>query len=110
MFFAIILLAVALEVSGDWFSKSWAIGNPDYFLALGVLFYATGAFVMIHIFKLKLFVKSVPIFAISVSLVTIFMGIIYFHERLEPISILGILLGLAAIILLDHRDGRVKRK
>jgi drug/metabolite transporter (DMT)-like permease len=110
LFFAMILLAVVLEVSGDWFSKSWSIGNPDYFLALGILFYATGAFVLVHTFKLKLFVKSIPIFAISVSLVTIIMGVTYFHEHLEPTSILGILLGLAAIILLNHKDGRGKRK
>jgi len=93
----------AVGIAGDYFLKraserpaplaTWA------FLA-GLVLYATTAFAWVYVMRsLKLATIGV-IYSVSMVLLLAGMGVLFFGERLSRLEVLGIVLAVAALVLL----------
>jgi multidrug transporter EmrE-like cation transporter len=95
----------AVGIAGDYFLKrASAAAQPlaTWRFLVGLVLYASTAFAWVFVMRhLKLATIGV-IYSISMILLLSAMGVLLFHEALTRSEILGIILAIAAILLLGR--------
>ncbi len=101
-FIAIVLIS-AVTATGDYFMK--LAGNTEKYMDLkwfliGLFLYLITAFAWFVAFK-SIKVSSIGvIYGITTAVILAMIGVIFFHEKLSPVEIIGVILGLLSLILL----------
>jgi multidrug transporter EmrE-like cation transporter len=101
IFFALILLAVALEVIGDILFKKWSIESKNVLLAVGLLIYFIGTIFWAISLKYEMLSKAISVFTILNLVAIVLVGVIMFKENLSLVNKVGIGLGILSIILIE---------
>ena len=101
IFFALIAIAVVLEVVGDVFFKKWALGSQHFLLALGLLIYFIGTVFWAVSLKYEYLAKAISIFTVLNLIIVVLVGVLYFQENLSLANKIGIALGIASVILIE---------
>ena len=92
----------AVSVLADYFIKKASIGNNAWgrWLTLGAIIYGLTAVGWFFAMKnMKLFTLG-AIYGISCIVILVMLSIFVFHEKINTIEIIGILLGIVSIIIL----------
>lgn len=94
-----------LAVVADYFLKRASMtGSPlrtTWFL-IGIVIYASTAFGTVFVFRHLKLATSGVVYAVCLVLALTAMGVIGFRESLRPSELLGIALGIVALILLTR--------
>ncbi len=101
IFFALILLAVALEVVADILFKKWSIDSKNILLGIGLLIYFIGTIFWAISLKYGPLSKAISVFTILNLVIIVLVGVIMFKEDLSLINKVGIGLGILSIILIE---------
>ena len=97
----IIFCGGVILTAGDIILKKWIETNKSLFYVIGILIYIVGLNFLAQSFKFKnIAVASVMMVIINVIILSIFSWL-YFKETLSIYQIIGIILGLAAITILE---------
>ena len=100
---ALILLAVGglILTVGDLFMKEWVITNKTVIYIGGMIFYIIGLNFLAFSFKYKNIAVASVIFVLINIITLLIFSYFYFHEKLTGLEVFGIVLGIAAIIMLE---------
>lgn len=101
IFFTLLIIAIVLEVLGDFYFKKWSIDNKKILIITGFVFYALGSLFWAASLKYELLSKAGVIFMMANILLVTFLGLFYFQEELTLINKIGIALGMISIILIE---------
>jgi len=100
-FIVLIIFVTILEIIGDILFKEWSIHSKKYLIILGTLFYTLATLVWAFSLKYQNLSKAIVIFAVLTLIVGALVGVFIYKESLSTLNIIGIILGLASIILLE---------
>jgi multidrug transporter EmrE-like cation transporter len=103
---ALALLAaggVVLTV-GDLFMKEWVTTNKSWIYIVGIIIYIIGLNFLAFSFKYKNIAVATVIFVLINITTLLIFSYFYFHEKLSGLEIAGVLLGIAAIVMLELAD------
>jgi multidrug transporter EmrE-like cation transporter len=101
-FFIFLVITVGLlEVVGDVLFKEWIIHNKKSLLLIGVVFYMLATVIWAFSLKYQSLSKAVVIFAVLTLIVGVLVGVFFYKEPLTTLNIIGIVLGLASIVLIE---------
>lgn len=102
-FIALALLATGglILTAGDLFMKEWVVTNKSGIYLVGITLYLLGVNFLAFSFKYKNIAIATIIFMLFNVLTLIIFSYFYFHEKLSGLEVAGIVLGIAAIILLE---------
>ena len=85
---------------GDYFAKTWSINQKTVFLLIAFVGYFSATFFYIPtLLKEGLVVTSV-IWSLFASIAFLAIGLIIFKETLTPMQLVGVALGVVALIIL----------
>jgi multidrug transporter EmrE-like cation transporter len=103
MAIAIILLLIGgiILTAGDILMKEWVSTNRYLFYFIGLAVYLIGLNFLAQSFKFKNIAVASVIFVIFNVVTLSLVSWIYFKETLSIMQIIGIALGIAAIIVLE---------
>lgn len=101
LFFALILLAVTLEVGGDIFFKKWSLENKNTMLMIGLFVYFIGSLFWAFSLKYDYLSRAITVFTVLNLIAVILVGVLYFNETLTLQNKIGILMGVLSIILIE---------
>lgn len=96
----LITCAVLLEAAADIFFKKWASAHGPSLFAVGLVLYTLGTLLWAYSLRFDTLSRSIVVFAVLNLIVVVLAGVYVFGEHLEPVHVLGILLGIASIVLL----------
>jgi len=99
----IVLLALGGMVltAGDLVMKYWIKNSSPWFYVAGILIYMVGLNFLAFSFKFKNIAVASVIFVIFNVVTLLLFSWFYFKEKLSLLQIVGILLGITAIIMLE---------
>jgi len=101
-FFIILVVVVSiLEVIGDVLFKEWIIKNNKYLLCLGIIAYLIATTFWAFSLKFQNLSKAVVIFGVLTVIIGVLVGVLLYKEPLTTLNIVGVILGLASIVLLE---------
>jgi len=100
-FFILIFGAVIFEVIADTLFKSWSLGGRNVFFWCGIGMYTIGTFVWAYSLKFEFLSKAISIFTILNLIAVVLIGMLYFKENLTIANKIGIVLGVASVVLLQ---------
>lgn len=101
IFFALILLAVILEIIGDVLFKKWSIENKNILLVIGFVIYIIGGFFWAFSLKYEYLSKAITVFTVLNLVIVALIGILIFKEDLSFINKIGILIGILSVVLVE---------
>ena len=101
VFFALIALAVVLEVGGDILFKKWSLEGKNIILITGLIIYFIGTAFWAVSLKYEFLSKAVSVFTILNLIIIALVGVLYFKEDLSMINKFGIGLGIISVILIE---------
>ena len=101
IFFALILLATAFEITGDVFFKKWTIGGKNILLIIGFIIYAIGTVFWAISLKYDYLSKAITVLSVINLIIVVLIGVLYFNESLSAINKIGIALGILGVILIE---------
>ena len=90
-------------VIGDFFidlSTKKASGMNVHWFLIGMIVYALSAFGWFYVMKTTKLEDLGALYALTTSILLVFLGIFAFGERLQPKEILGLILAFCSVILL----------
>jgi len=91
-------------IAGDYFAKLWSINTKTSFLFLAFLGYIISSFFYIPtLLKEGLIVTSIIWSLISI-IGFLFIGFVVFKETLNTMQIIGVCVGLVALVILTIAD------
>jgi multidrug transporter EmrE-like cation transporter len=86
---------------GDVVMKEWTISNKPVLFILGMVFYMIATAIMAISFKYKnIAVASLMFILINVLLISA-ISYFYFHDRFTIQELIGLVLGMAAVIMFE---------
>lgn len=86
---------------GDIVMKKWVISGQTYAYFLGIFIYLIGMNFLAQSFKFKnIAVASVLLVVFNVITLTL-VSWFFFKEKLSPLELLGILFGVASVVILE---------
>ncbi|KKU66632.1 MAG: hypothetical protein UX89_C0020G0009 [Parcubacteria group bacterium GW2011_GWA2_47_16] len=101
----IVVLLSILGVIGDFFIKLSGSGQKfieTKWFIVGFIVYASTAFGWFYVMKhIKLSSLGI-IYALTTSVLLVFIGILYFHEKLNIYEVIGMVMAVTSIILLSR--------
>ena len=101
-FFSLLVIIVSvLEVVGDILFKEWTIKGGKLLLIIGVAAYLAATIFWAFSLKFQNLSKAVVIFGVLTVIIGVLVGVLLYKEPLSAINIIGIILGLACIVLLE---------
>lgn len=100
-FFALIGIAVVLEVIADVLFKKWALENKDTLLLIGLAFYFVGTVFWAFSLRQELLSKAISVFTVLNLIMVILVGVLYFKEDITGLNKAGIFLGVISVILME---------
>lgn len=86
---------------GDVIMKKWVINNSNLLLASGLAIYLIGLIFLVYSFKYKNIAVASTIFVIFNIITLSVVSWFYFKETLSPLQLIGIVMGIGAIIFLE---------
>jgi len=100
---AIILLLIGglILTLGDIFMKKWVNTNAWLFYFIGLAAYLIGLNFLAQSFKFKNIAVASVIFVIFNVVTLSIVSWFYFKETLSPIQIIGMIIGIIAIVILE---------
>ncbi len=101
IFFGLIILATALEITGDIFFKKWSINGKSAILIIGFIIYTLGTIFWALSIKYGDLSKAISLLTILNLIVVVLVGVLYFNENLTLTNKIGICLGVVSIILIE---------
>ena len=101
LFFALVILAVALEVVADIIFKKWASANKASLFYMGLVIYMAGTIFWAVSLKYEFLSKAISVFAILNIVILVLAGVIIFKEDLSFVNKIGIALGILSVILIE---------
>lgn len=101
VFYALILIAVALEIFADILFKKWSIGSRTAFLAVGLAIYFIGTVFWAYSLKYEQLSTAIVIFTVLNLVIISLVGVLYFGEKLSLANKIGIGLGIVSVILVE---------
>ncbi|OHA46182.1 MAG: hypothetical protein A2541_00665 [Candidatus Taylorbacteria bacterium RIFOXYD2_FULL_36_9] len=100
-FIFLVIVVTILEILGDILFKEWTIHNKKLLLITGVISYMIATIFWAFSIKYQNLSKAVVIFAVLTLIIGVLIGVFIYKEELTSLNIIGIILGLASIILLE---------
>ena len=102
-FIALALLAIGglILTVGDLFMKEWVVTNKSWVYLVGMIIYIIGLNFLAFSFKYKNIAAATVIFMLINIITLLVFSYFYFHEKLSGLEIAGVILGVAAIVLLE---------
>jgi multidrug transporter EmrE-like cation transporter len=102
-YLAIIILAIGgiLLTIGDLIMKKWVISNSWAVYVLGMVFYLFGLNFLAFSFKFKNIAVASVIFVLFNVFSLLLFSYFYFKEGLSTFEIIGMILGITAIVFLE---------
>lgn len=101
IFIILTLIAVALEVVGDFSFKKWSIESRWPILAMGLVIYFIGTIFWAYSLKFEFLSKGIVVFTLLNLFLTVLVGVLYFKEELTVTHEIGIILAIISIILME---------
>lgn len=101
LFLILVLIATALEISGDILFKKWSVENKNIFLTIGLIIYFFAIISLAFSLKYGPLSKAISILTILNFVVIALVGILIFKEDLSIINKVGIALGILSVILIE---------
>lgn len=96
-----LILSATSVVLGDLFAKFWSINQKGWFFGIALVgYFLSGLFYIPTLLKKGLVLTSV-IWSLLSIIGFLFIGLVLFKESLMPVQIVGITLGVIALILLS---------
>lgn len=100
-FCAVLALSVATVLADYFLKRAGEDAQPfNVWFALGMAMYASSAFGWVYVFRHLRFAEAGIIYSISVILMMVFTGVVFFKETLKFAECAGIALAVASILLL----------
>ena len=100
-FYALLALAVLLEVSADILFKKWSLDGRRILFVAGMLIYAIGTAFWAFSLRQEVLSKAITIFTIANLILVVLVGVILFKEKLTLSNALGISLGIVSVYLME---------
>jgi multidrug transporter EmrE-like cation transporter len=102
-YLALLILAIGgiILTVGDLFMKQWVLKNNWVIFAIGLFIYLIGEIFLAFSFKWENIAVASVIFVLFNVFTLSLVSYLYFKEALSGSQIGGIILGVAAIILLE---------
>ena len=100
-FIFLVIIVSILEVVGDILFKEWTLKNTKLILIFGIIAYLAATIFWAFSLKFQNLSKAVVIFGVLTVIIGVLVGVLLYKEPLSAINIIGIILGLACIILLE---------
>ena len=100
-FFALILLAVLIEVLADILFKKWAVQHNQALFALGMMAYLIGTVFWASSLKFEFLSKAGAVFTILNLVLIVLAGVVLFQEQLTTWNKVGIALGIVSVALIE---------
>jgi len=98
----LILLAGGIILTiGDIFMKKWVKTQTHTWYIIGLIVYMIGMNFLAQSFKYKNIAVASVIFVIFNIITLAIVSRLYFKESLSPLQIIGVITGIAAVILLE---------
>lgn len=101
LFFVLIIAATALEILADIFFKQWADLNRTWLLILGLALYSAGTVFWAFSLRQETLSRAISIFTLTNLIIITLVGVYFFKEDLSLLNKVGILLGIASIVLIE---------
>lgn len=100
---AIILLAIGafIDTAGDIIMKKWVVSKNIWIFAAGMLTYLIGLGFLAYSYNYKNIAVASVIFVILNIIMLSIVSWLYFHESLSSLQIIGIIIGIIAIIVME---------
>ncbi len=86
-----ITLLIAFEVIADIFAKQWSLGSKHLWI------FALAAYLIGNVFWLS---RGAVIFSLSTEILAIGIGLLFYHETVNRVQMLGMFLGLVSLFLI----------
>ena len=97
----LLLIGGIILTIGDLIMKEWVVKNRNWFYVLGILIYVVGLNFLAWSFKYKNIAIASVIFVIFNVITLTLVSWIVFKEKLTPLEIAGLLMGLFSIVILE---------
>ena len=101
IFIILTLIAVALEVVGDFSFKKWALESRWPILIIGLTIYFIGTIFWAYSLKFEFLSRGIVVFTLLNLFLTVLVGVLYFKEELSLTHEIGIILAIISIILIE---------
>jgi len=99
--FILLMIGGIMLTLGDIIMKKWISSNSYVFYVVGLIVYLIGLNFLAQSFKFKNIAVASVIFVIINVITLSVVSWFYFRETLKPIQIVGISIGILAIIVLE---------
>jgi multidrug transporter EmrE-like cation transporter len=96
-----VFIGVTVEVFADIFFKMWNDKGGNHLIIAGILLYLVGTGCWVTSLKYLSFTKSGIIFLLLSIVMLSLTGLLFFKDDLSIINKIGILLGIASIIMVE---------
>lgn len=101
-YYLILLLGGGVILTiGDLVFKQWVVSRSNYLYIIGLLVYLLGLNFLAQSYKYEDIAVALVIFIVFNVVTLSIVGVVFYHEVLTPFEIIGILLGMVAIIFLE---------
>ena len=98
--FALILLASASVIAGDYFAKTWSVDQKPLWGILALLgYFGSGFFYLPTLLREGLVVTSVLWSLVSI-IGFLIIGLVIFKESLDAVQTVGVAFGIVALVIL----------
>ena len=98
---ALLLVGGAVLTLGDIIMKKWVVGGGNLLYLSGMAIYLLGLVFLVETFKYKNIAVASTIFVIFNVIILALVSWVYYKETLSIIQIIGIVMGIAAVIILE---------
>jgi len=100
-FIILVFLAALFEAAGDIILKKWALDNKQIFFVLGLMVYFAATVIWAFSLKYEFLSKAISVVTVLNLIIVVLAGVIFFKEDLSLINKMGIILGIASVILVQ---------
>lgn len=101
LFIIFVGAAVLLEAAADILFKKWGLESRNHYLLIGLIIYFIGTLFWAYSMKYEYLSKAIPVFTICNLVIITFAGTYFFKDVIAPINIVGIVLGIASVVLIE---------
>ena len=94
-------LLIVFEVIADIFAKEWSLKNNPLFWVASLLGYViANAFWLYAMKNGSGLARGATIFSVASAILAILIGIVFYRESVTTIQLVGMIVGLVAIVLI----------
>lgn len=101
MFIGLVVVALTIDVLGDYWLKKWAIGSGVKWLLAGLGIYGLANLFWAASMRYELLSKVIVFYSVLGVVAGIFVGVVLFQEKLSAINWAGFALGIVSLVLIN---------